>query len=179
MIPADRDLKGLYDWEIDLVDWAYDEDRVLSDQDEDLIVGHQQNFRSLLPCADDPECPKADYILGCIDFYLMFEVLWGKDLAPLREAIEFAQTAERSELWKWADLQKRRIAYRVGTGPVSREEALLMGQDLLNGLSRECDISIVGDDRRKWKVELSVPPFHRHKEWLAIDKTTGRFEFWR
>ena len=54
-----------------------------------------------------------------------------------------------------------------------------MGQDLLNGISRHADISISTESPDAWTVELSVPPFHLHKERLVINKESGGFVFTR
>lgn len=174
----------LNDWnpsEETLRRWAYDENILLADQDEDIVLGHRDYLPVLIPLADDPACPKADYILSSLDFYLMFVVLRGKEsqLKEVSEAIRLAQAAEQTELHDWATLQERRLAYRQGAGPVSRERALTMGQDLLNGICRQGEISIVSENRNSWIVQLSLAPFHHHREYLNINKASGCFVFKR
>ena len=121
------DVTILNDWnpsEETLRRWAFDTTLLLSDQDEDLALHRREYLPVLIPLADDPACPKADYILSCIDFYLMFVVLRGTedDLAQVRQAAELARCAKQAKLHAWAGLQDRRLRYREGLGPTSREQ---------------------------------------------------------
>ena len=161
--------------------WAYDENLLLDEQDEDLVLHSPEYLPILIPLADEPLCPKADYILSCLDFYLMFLALGDQDwqLEVINDAIAIAETTKRTELADWVALLKRRLAYRAGIGPVNRAIALTMGQDLLNGICRQSDITLSSETEATFEVQLSVPPFHRHKEWLTIDKATGQFSFRR
>lgn len=161
--------------------WAYDERICLVDQDEDLLVGSREYLSILLPMADDPSCPKAGYILCCVDFFLMFVVLRGSDaeLKIVDQTILLTESSNRQQVIDWGQLQKRRLAYRRTPSPVDRAGALKMGQDLLNGICRESEISLSKESAISWEVQLSVPPFHRHREWLTIDKATGAFTFRR
>lgn len=161
--------------------WAYDPNQNWIDdanQDEDLTLGLLP-IDLLLPLIDDPDCPKASYLLRCLDYHHMFNVLRGEDyhLAETREAIDKASICKHQEIKAWAELQNRRLAYRAGAGPVDRESALAMGQELLNGISRECEITISNESADTWTVQLSVAPFHQYREWLNISKRTGQFEF--
>lgn len=174
----------LNDWnpsEETLRRWAFDENLYLSDQDEDLVLGQEQYLPLLIELADDPSCPKAGYILSCLDFYLMFLVLRGNEshAAVVKDGARMAASAKTQELVSWGQLQERRLKYQEGIGPVSKDDALLMGQELLNGICRQASISVVSETESAWEVELSVPSFHRHKERLLISKASGRFKFFR
>lgn len=159
--------------------WAYDENLLLMEQDEDLILGYRDFLSILIPFADDINCPKADYILSSLDFYLMFEVLQASSsqVDAVQDAISLCKHPQRQELSAWAALQKRRLSYIEGVGKTDRTMALKMGDDLLNGICRKCEISISFENDTTWEVQLSVPPFHRHKEWLNINKSSGKFKF--
>ncbi|WP_035614885.1 hypothetical protein [Haloferula sp. BvORR071] len=176
---------NLDDWnpsEETLRKWAYAENLALADQEEDLILQEEAYLPLLLELADDPACPKADYILSCLDHYLMFRVLLGKeefDLAIVEKGAVLAGRATSGSIRDWGQLQQRRLEYRQGTGPVSRETALVMARDLLIGICRRADLSLVGERDDTWEIELSVPPENRHRERLSIDKQTGRFSFSR
>lgn len=174
----------LNDWnptEETLRRWAFDENILLADQDEDLVLGREEYLSVLIGLADDVSCPKADYILSCLDFFLMFRILRGtkSHLVAVREGARLATLARTKKVIDWGRLQERRLAYREGTGSVSKDCALLMGQELLNGICRMASISIVCETERTWEVELSVQPLHRHKERLSISKSSGRFTFSR
>lgn len=174
----------LNDWnpsEETLLRWAFDENLLLSDQDEDLILHREEYLPLLISIAGESTCPKAGYILSCLDFYLMFLILRGTDahLAVVKEGARLAAEGRTQEVVEWGRLQERRLKYRKGIGPVSKSEALLMGQELLNGISRQALISVVHETDEKWEVELSVQPFHRHKERLSISKGSGCFKYSR
>ncbi|WP_298867379.1 hypothetical protein [uncultured Gimesia sp.] len=55
--------------------WAYDENLLLIDQDEDLILGNAEYVPMLLQLAREPDCPKNDYCLSivyyCSQIYLL------------------------------------------------------------------------------------------------------------
>ena len=173
----------LDDWnptEATLRRWAFDENLFLSDQHEGDVLHREEYFPVLLELADDKSCPKAGYILSCLDLYLMFLVLRGSQdvhVPIVRKGAELAGNAKSAHVREWGQLQQRRLRYREGIGAVSREQALAMAQDLLNGICRQADISLIGERGDTWEIELSVPPTHRHKERLSISKSTGRFSF--
>ncbi|QDU07331.1 hypothetical protein [Gimesia aquarii] len=174
----------LHDWDPSpetLQRWAYDENLHLDEQDEDLALGRRDFLPILIPIADDTRCPKADYILSSLDFYLMFLTLRGNDseLSALDDAIAIARDQKRPEIVDWSALLQRRLKYRIGVGPVDRTLALKMGNDLLNGICRQSKIAITNETDVEFEVQLSVPPFHRHKEWLTINRQTGTFSFRR
>lgn len=162
--------------------WAYNENIFFDEQDEDLVLGGKGYFPILIPLASDPHCPKAAYILSIMDFYTMFETL--RRDAPtaidvLESAIKLARQSNDEKVKAWAALLERRILYKKGIGTVDKPLALEMGQDLLNGICRDCDISIIKESTETWTVRLSVPPHHLHQEFLSIDKRTGLFVFSR
>ena len=159
--------------------WAYDENLLLMEQDEDLILGCRDFLPILIPFADDVDCPKANYILSSLDFYLMFVVLQGvsTQVEAVYDAISLSKNPRTQELAAWAALQQSRLSYLNGIGETNRAMALRMGGDLLNGICRKGEISISFENNTTWEVQLSVPPFYRHKEWLNIDKSSGKFKF--
>jgi hypothetical protein len=162
--------------------WAYDDTILLASQDEDLVLGGKGYFPVLIPLASDPYCPKATYILSIMDFYTMFETLWRDTptaIDVLESALNLAKPSSDEKITAWAALLERRILYKKGIGAVDKTLALQMGQDLLNGISRKCDISIIKESSETWTVRLSVPPYHLHQEFLNIDKRTGLFQFTR
>ncbi len=167
--------------EVSLRRWAFDEDMLLSDQDEDLLLHQAEYLPILILLADDPSCPKDGYILSCLDHYLKFIVLCGleAELEVVRKAIKLACCATTPILHNWANLQQRRLRYREGLGPVSKEQALIMGEDLLNGIYPTAEISLIGESHESWKIQLSTPPPLEYKERLTINKATGHFVFSR
>jgi hypothetical protein len=161
--------------------WAFDEGLLLSDQDEDLVLHREEYLPLLIELAGDPTCPKAQYILSCLDFYLMFLVLRGSEshLVTVAKGSELALHSNSANVQEWGRLQERRLQYRRGIGEVTKEQALLLAEELLNGMCRQSDISLLEERADTWEVELSVPPMHQHKERLSINKRSGKFSFTR
>jgi len=159
--------------------WAYDENMLLLEQDEDLVAGDREFFPALFDAIEDPTCPKGDYILSILDFYLMFQILKGgpEAINVVEEAISYCNKSTIHKVHKLKELLESRIRFKKGVGKVDKVIALEMGQILLNGICRSADISVVNDTKNTWVVELSVPPMHRHKERIFINKETGNFEF--
>ena len=158
--------------------WGYDEELFLAEQDEDLLLGDISHFQVLAELAKDPNCPKADYALAIMDFWLMFQVLRNCPLAAehIRAAIELFSDTHQPLIKRFIDSNRLRLELLSGLGEVSHERALTVGVAALNGVSRKAEI-LVKDGGHNWIVELSVPPFHLHRERLTLDKQTGQFSF--
>lgn len=161
--------------------WAYDEEMLFDSQDEDLVLGaHHEHYPLLARLAQDPACPKADYCLSIMDFSLMFWVLRKQPgaAAEIERTISPLRESTRPEVVKFVSVNKLRLTLLGGSSVVTQEWALELGAAALNGVSRNADLSIT-DSGTDWVIELSVPPFHRHKEWLTISKSSGTYSFTR
>lgn len=161
--------------------WAYDEDLLFCSQDEDLVLGvHHEHYPLLAKLAQDPACPKSNYCLSIMDFSLMFWVLRGHADAEteIRRTIGHLLGSDRPEVVSFIKVNELRLDLLRGGCVESQERAFELGAAALNGVSRNADIS-VSDTSSEWVIELSVPPFHRHKEWLTICKVSGRYKFKR
>lgn len=167
--------------ESSILAWAYDEDLWFSEQDEDLVLGvHHEFYPLLAKLAKDAACPKADYCLSIMDFSLMFWVLRKHPGAAeeVREVLSHLLDSDRPQIKDFIRVNDLRLDLLKGMPVPTHGHALELGEAMLNGVSRRADISVV-DDGDTWVVELSVPPFHRHKEWLTLSKTTGAYSFRR
>lgn len=161
--------------------WAYDEDLLFDSQDEDLVLGaHHEHYPLLAKLAKDPACPKADYCLSIMDFSLMFWVLREHPDAEteIQRTIGHLLGSDRPEVVNFIRVNKLRLDLLRGGCVESQERAFELGAAALNGVSRNSDISVT-DTGSDWVIELSVPPFHRHKEWLTVSKASGRYSFKR
>lgn len=161
--------------------WAYDEDLLFASQDEDLLLGaHHEHYPLLAELAKNPACPKAEYCLSIMDFSLMFWVLWRYPDAEtaIQRTIGYLLGSDRLAIINFIRVNELRLALLRGGCVENRERALELGTAALNGVSRISDISVT-DTPSEWIIELSVPPFHRHKEWLAISKASGTYSFTR
>jgi len=176
-------MERIYNGEIDdraIHDWGYDEDLLFIDQDEDLLLGSPGYFPALSKLVKDSACPKSDYALSIIDFSLMFRVL-GKDpdaRSTILESIALLRDSDRSEVQRFIEINELRLRLLDGLTVDSAEAAEEIGRAALNGMARDAEITVV-DRGKKWEIELSVQPFHRHKEWLTIRKSDGHYSFKR
>lgn len=176
---VERIHEGPIDAEV-VLRWGYDMDLLLSDQDEDLLLGFEEHFPALAQLAKDPQCPKADYALQIIDFRLMFRALYNRvgAAAQIERTMQLLSDSSLPNIVEFRAVQELRLRMLSGLGPTDRDRALQIGTAALNGVSRRSDITI--EDRgSEWVVQLSVPPFHAHREWLTINKTSGEFSFHR
>jgi hypothetical protein len=161
--------------------WGFDEDLLFDQQDEDIVLGaHEEVFPTLARLAQDLTCPKADYSLSIMDFSLMFSVLRKNPGAAdrIRRVLGLFEGVNRPQIEKFRQVNLLRLELLHGQAKVSRDRALTLGDAALNGIARNIDLSIT-EDADSWIVELSVPPLHRHKEWLTICKEDGQFTFRR
>ncbi len=162
-----------------ILEWGYDEEMILSSQDEDLVLGAAHRFYPVLcRLAMDAECPKADYCLSIMDFSLMFGVLRKHEGAAdeIRQTIELLRDCKDDRVNRFISVNLLRLALLAHEQVLTLERAEEIGRAALNGVSRQADI-LVKDECENWTIELSVPPFHRHKEWLTISKRTGQYSF--
>jgi hypothetical protein len=134
-----------------------------------------------LELASDSGCPKADYVLGIWDYFTQQMTVHQRpvDLSEVRRAVEIASKYnDVPAIKKWIDDQTTRLKFADGIGPVTREKALEMGGVLLNGVARSCPISVRAETRNTFEIELSVPGY-AHREWLSVNKATGKFRYSR
>lgn len=161
--------------------WAFDLDVELAGQDEDLLLHDWQFTETMLDLAADTSCPRAAYILNIWeDFTRHLTVYQGSsDLEAVRHALVVAEKySGHSGVKKWIDAQNQRLRYVDGVGITDRATALLIGDTMLNGLSRFCAIDILRESDTDFLVQLSVP-HSGHKEWLFVDKRTGKLRYCR
>ncbi len=161
--------------------WAYDSDAELIEQDEDLLLHDWDYTEVLLAAIADPACPKAGYIMGVWDDFTRSCTIHKRpaDIAAVRDALQKAQ-GFRGDPWiaRWIADQERRLSFVEGVGPVRAEDALQMAEILLNGMSGYRPIAIRCETATTYELELSVPG-GLHREWLSVDKSSGRFRYSR
>ena len=159
--------------------WAYDEDAILWDcQDEDLLLHDVDYIPILTALARDPACPKGEYVLGIIDNYLRHLTIRGPDteLETVKRGIELVDANKITEWTDWLELLKRRLSYRSDPVPTDRAQALKMGRDLFLGRARSGNVNVVGDNEKSWIVDFTVN-HGPYRERLHIDKELGVFEW--
>lgn len=161
--------------------WAFDLDAYLTEQDEDIFLHDWLFAETLLDLAADPSCPKATYILNIWDYFTRRRTVYqdSSDLEAVRHALVLAEKySGHNGVKKWIAAQNQRLKYVDGVGTTDRATALSIGDTMLNGLSRSCTIEILRESDTAFLVQLSVPE-GAHKEWLFVDKRTGKFRYCR
>jgi hypothetical protein len=161
--------------------WAFDPDAELMEQDEDLVLHDWRFAATILDLAADPSCPKSDYILGIWDDFTRHHTVH-QDPSDLEEAGHALSLAEKykdhSGIKHWIADQTARLRCVSGMGVTDRATALWMGNLLLNGKARSCPIDVLRESESAFLVQLSVP-HGTHKEWLLIERATGKFRYSR
>ena len=84
-------------------EWGFDEDLLLTDQDEDLILYANQYVTVLWELACDPECPKNEYCLSILSNYSksLFLTNNSKSIRKIASAIEDKQNNLSAPCLDW------------------------------------------------------------------------------
>lgn len=84
-------------------EWGFDEDLLLTDQDEDLILYANQYVTVLWELACDPECPKNEYCLSILSNYSksLFLTNNSKSIKKIASAIEDKQNNLSAPCLDW------------------------------------------------------------------------------
>jgi hypothetical protein len=91
--------------------------------------------------------------------------------------------ANRNQTVEWAELQLRRLRYRIGLGAISRDQALTMASDLLIGFKGvDSKWGMLGELRVfvESDGELGVERVwegQSFRDVVVIDLTTGTFSY--
>lgn len=161
--------------------WAFDPDAELMQQDEDLLLHDWRFTEILLELAGDPNCPKAADILLIWDDFTKNRTVHQvpSDLEAVRQSLPIAERHSGHDgIKRWLADQKARLRYVDGVEIADRAAALSMANALLNGISRCCPIEVLRESDAAFLLQLSVP-HGSHKEWLLVDRMTGRFRYSR
>ncbi|WBQ17860.1 hypothetical protein [Sphingobium yanoikuyae] len=161
--------------------WAFDPDAELAQQDEDLALHDWRFAETILDLAADPNCPKADYILDIWDDFTRNQTLHqvSSDLKEARHALVLAEQYNgHSGLARWIADQTARLNCVEGVGIADRAKALSIGDTVLNGAGRSCPLEVLSESDTAILIQMSSP-HSAHKEWLSVEKQTGKFQYSR
>lgn len=156
--------------------WAYDENVCLTDQDEDLALHMPHYIPILIGLADDPRCPKADYILIILDDYLKGLSL-SRDrefFKTVRVAVEIAAGAQSDRVLNFGRRTRRRLDMLSLSGPVDEALAREMGELILGRMFGTGTVSVSNTPATHWDVRLR---WSDTSAWmkLSVEKASGRF----
>lgn len=155
--------------------WAYDWNMLLLRQDEDLIVGQPGDYDIWFDILRDTNCPKFDYIIGCIDYHLKYYLLRGfkkEAKSATHEALMHCQNIEHREIRFLEARLKLRLETSEFQGRTSKEQAIKMGRVLLmckNQVMEE--VELINSTLTSWIVGQ-----RNSINRLRINKLTGKFK---
>ena len=152
--------------------WAYNENMWLSEQDEDLLLWHEDYLPVLIELAGQPACTKAGYIFDILQNFIREKLT--RHPAPLGlfdNTIELAKHSEEAHLRRWAEHLQRQAALKKQSGPVDRQRAQEIGTIILQSYWQpEIEVAVT-DENALWYIRC---PSARPKS-LYIHKQTGAF----
>ena len=155
----------------DVLEWGYDEDLYLMEQDEDLLLYGLYYVPALLELAKDPACPKQHYALCIIGQFTREAALHQRsdELHGLEQILNSFQASEPS-VEDWRNYVRRLLSYQQRPFSVDEQGAWEMAQDLLIGIGRVGQVKMDSDKQpNAWHFSL-VTSVHEH---LSITKQTG------
>jgi hypothetical protein len=161
--------------------WAFDTEAEFMEQDEDLVLHNWRFSDVILELAADKSCPKANYIIDIWDYFCRHTTIHQipADIEAAYIALKVAEKyCHHIKIKQWIVDQTLRMEYIKGKGPVDKNSAMMMSENLLNGASRSCPIAMLRETDANYLTQLSVPN-GSHKEWLLINKLTGQFRYSR
>jgi hypothetical protein len=115
--------------------WGYDEDLLLSSQDEDLCLYNWEFVPVLLELAGDERCPKGTYAFWILCQFCREQVTRGgeRGTAALRAAWSTIPEPTGGYPLEWHQYARRLLGYTEPSGPVDKPTAQRIAQDLLIG----------------------------------------------
>jgi len=107
---------------------------ILLSQDEDLLVGNPDDFDIWFDILKDKDCPKFDYIIGCIDYHLKYYILKRHDklaTTATKAALRHCKEIDHREIRFLAERLKLRLKTSQLRGRRNETQAISMGRVLL------------------------------------------------
>lgn len=128
----------------DIRDWAFDEDKLLMSQDEDLLIGHERkHYPTFLEFVFTQNCPKSGYIKECIDYHVVHHVIGGSKItaANIIDEILFQLTVYPDSL-EWIQRLKKLSALALrDTKPIKEKEALEVARFIWKPFYTQSDLN--------------------------------------
>lgn len=155
--------------------WAYDLNRRLTDQDEELALHQDRYLPLLVELASDPAGPKSDYIRQILEYFTASRILhlaW-RPLAPFIQARDLAQRSQAPAVRDWAERITHVLDHLAGSGPVALPEAMEIARELLVGQFRVGATVVGGELGDWWEFRLEGPVVSSFDPRLYIHRTTG------
>ena len=119
-----------------LLEWAFDDDLYLTEQDEDLMLYRADLLPVMLEIANTNNCPKKDYVFNILCEYTREAAIWSKDKKLLKQIVELTSTQvwANPEILTLRDFAKRLLTYLESRHPVDEAGLDQQAVDLLVGM---------------------------------------------
>ncbi len=159
-------------------EWAYDEDLILMEQDEDLLLYDFELIPTLLELAGDKDCPKGDYAFYILCQFSREQVTRGASRGgpeALKKVVESLPLQPEGMPKQWQEYVTRLLSYYFEPKKCSKNEAQEKAHNLLRGIAGR-----VGD---VLETNSTVPDVWRFTlktsvtEHIEVNIKTGTFKY--
>ena len=157
--------------------WAYDDDLLLLEQDEDLLLYGVEFIPVLLELSGDDRCPKEVYAFSILCQFSREQVTRGGEsgTAQLRAAWSLIAEPLGGRPLEWYRYVARLLAYSCRSGPVDKRHARCMAKELLLGISGRVGRVVENDQIRPgwWRFSLQTSV----TEHVDVCASSGEFVY--
>lgn len=162
-----------------LHEWAYDDNAVFLDQDEDLLLHDIDLLPTIIQLIADNNCPKRELLFYIVSYYttLNFRHKRDKEISRTKEIISenIATIKNNTFLTRWAQYFDDTFKLVFNSKNITKDDAEKFGYAILKGLSGVGDLTPAKQiDNYTWEIiylASSLKPF------IQIDIKTGNFKY--
>jgi hypothetical protein len=161
-----------------LKEWAYDEDLIFMEQDEDLLLYDFELVPTLLELAGDKECPKGNYVFCILCQFSREQVTRGASHGgpeALKKVVESLLLQPEGMPKQWQEYTARLLSYFYAPKKDSKNEAHEKAHDLLIGVAgRVGDVletNSTTSDVWRFTLKTSIT------EYIEVNVQTGAFKY--
>jgi hypothetical protein len=156
--------------------WAYDDDLLFTEQDEDLILYGPQYVQILMELASDPKCTKDYYCLTILTSYCRDELVRRrlmaieeikKNIIGFQGVITIQLDQWKSEFLKFSELAK----YPT---PLSKIDMDALASFLLVGVHKNLKFNQISESKTGFVQYVAFND--SYKEYCYVNKGTGLWE---
>lgn len=157
--------------------WGYDDELILLEQDEELLLYDVEFIPVFLELAADDRCAKRDNVFCILCQFCREQVTRGgeRGTAAIRAVWSVIAEPAGGRPREWHQYVGRLLAYTQPSGPVDKNAARRMAEELLLGIAgRVGEVTESNSDRQGWwrfTLRTSVT------EHVDVCEATGAFSY--
>jgi uncharacterized protein (UPF0147 family) len=155
--------------------WGYDDEFLLMEQDEDLLLYKAELIPLLLEMAADENCPKRDYIFSILCQFCRVQVARGRSERVAAIRSKWSGITEPADGYPldWHRYVGRLLTYTQPSGPVDKQAARRMADELLLGIAGRTGSVVESEpDRAGWWRFTLRTSFTEH---VDVCEASGNF----